>query len=186
MAEAPERACEGETFLAEDGPSAPGSAELGAGQGAYAHPVVGQNLVEAARRAARPKEREPEGIVLAQKKGGHLHLAEAGRVVDGGEAADDVMSEQGGVVDCRRGVDDEEIASGSVLAAVGGEAEGRQLGLHEGELAGELLRPPAVVRIKEGEEAAAGGVDGTVAGGGGAPAMSREAARGGSGCAGRG
>ena len=89
-----------------------------------AHPVVGQHLVEAARRAARPEEREPEGVVLAEGQGGHLDLAEMGAVVDGGEAADDVALEQGGVVDGGGGVDDAEIATRGVLAAVGGEAEG--------------------------------------------------------------
>ena len=45
-------------------------------------------------------------------------------VVDGGEAADDVALEQGGVVDGGGGVDDAEVAPRGVLAAVGGEAEG--------------------------------------------------------------
>ena len=58
-----------------------------------------------------------------------------------------------------------------LLAAVGGEAEGGGLGLHEGELPGELLRAPAVVGVEEGDEAAAGGVNGAVARRGGTLGM---------------
>src|SRR5262245_54005266 len=125
MAEAPEGAGEGEALPAEDGPGAAGGAELGAGEGgAAAHAVVGEDLVEAAGLAARAEEGEPEGIVLAEGEGGHLHLAEMARVVDGGQAADDVAPEEAGVVDPGRRVDGAEAAATSVLAAVGGEAEG--------------------------------------------------------------
>ena len=171
MAEAPEGAGEGEGLAAEDGPGGAGGAELGAGEGSGAHPVVGEDLVEAARRAAAAEEVEPEGVVLAEGEGGHLDLAEMRRVVDRGQAADDVALEKAGIVHGGRGMDGAEGAARGVLAAVSREAERGFLPFHEGELAGELLRAPAVVGVEEGEIAAAGGADGAVAGGGGALAV---------------